>query len=228
HPAEDVLLLRFNEIDGFVDRRSHMGTYDVINGLPRNPRGRTGFSGRGAFAHWGPNHTATFVITRLKLNPSDGHIVEENDQVVWEFLAVKEADETSWRLPEGEMKVTDYIPEQIIEDLLSLAKESILELSNGSLNLHDTLQHLCETCGQRVKLYSGYVDDPRNTDNAWLETNVVHFHDEFREGLGRLHQRLPHDDSKSLTWMKLTHQANISAYHLNLLQKVSQQNDVFF
>ncbi|XP_048577809.1 transient receptor potential cation channel subfamily M member 7 isoform X2 [Nematostella vectensis] len=228
HPAEDVLLLRFNEIDGFVDRRSHMGTYDVINGLPRNPRGRTGFSGRGAFAHWGPNHTATFVITRLKLNPSDGHIVEENDQVVWEFLAVKEADETSWRLPEGEMKVTDYIPEQIIEDLLSLAKESILELSNGSLNLHETLQHLCETCGQRVKLYSGYVDDPRNTDNAWLETNVVHFHDEFREGLGRLHQRLPHDDSKSLTWMKLTHQANISAYHLNLLQKVSQQNDVFF
>lgn len=28
-----------------------------------------------------------------------------------------------------------------------------------------------------VELYRGYVDDPRNTDNAWMETVVVNFHD---------------------------------------------------
>ena len=28
------------------------------------------------------------------------------------------------------------------------------------------------------ELYKGYVDDPRNTDNAWMETVVVNFHDE--------------------------------------------------
>lgn len=28
-----------------------------------------------------------------------------------------------------------------------------------------------------VELYRGYVDDPRNTDNAWIETVVVNFHD---------------------------------------------------
>lgn len=27
------------------------------------------------------------------------------------------------------------------------------------------------------RLYAGYVDDPRNTDNAWMETVVVSFHD---------------------------------------------------
>ena len=25
-------------------------------------------------------------------------------------------------------------------------------------------------------VYRGYVDDPRNTDNAWIETTVVAFH----------------------------------------------------
>ena len=25
-------------------------------------------------------------------------------------------------------------------------------------------------------IYQGYVDDPRNTDNAWYETQVIHFH----------------------------------------------------
>ena len=27
------------------------------------------------------------------------------------------------------------------------------------------------------QLYRGYVDDPRNTDNAWMETVASHFYD---------------------------------------------------
>ena len=26
-------------------------------------------------------------------------------------------------------------------------------------------------------IYKGYVDDPRNTDNAWMETQCYNFHD---------------------------------------------------
>lgn len=29
-----------------------------------------------------------------------------------------------------------------------------------------------------VSIYKGYVDDHRNTDNAWMETEVVNFHDD--------------------------------------------------
>lgn len=28
------------------------------------------------------------------------------------------------------------------------------------------------------QIYKGYVDDPRNTDNAWMETVAFNFHDE--------------------------------------------------
>jgi ADP-ribose pyrophosphatase len=31
----------------------------------------------------------------------------------------------------------------------------------------------------------GYVDDPRNTDNAWLETVAVNFHDETGTSVGQ-------------------------------------------
>ena len=31
----------------------------------------------------------------------------------------------------------------------------------------------------------GYVDDPRNTDNAWMETVAVNFHDESGDKVGK-------------------------------------------
>lgn len=30
-------------------------------------------------------------------------------------------------------------------------------------------------------LYKGYVDDPRNTDNAWVEAEVWNFHYDFAD-----------------------------------------------
>ena len=31
------------------------------------------------------------------------------------------------------------------------------------------------------QIYCGYVDDSRNTDNAWMETRVINYHDETGE-----------------------------------------------
>jgi ADP-ribose pyrophosphatase len=59
---------KWNDIDGAIDRRSHLGKYDVIGGMPRNPVGRTGVSGRGLLGRWGPNHAGrtNAVILMLK------------------------------------------------------------------------------------------------------------------------------------------------------------------
>ena len=37
-----------------------------------------------------------------------------------------------------------------------------------------------------TKIYRGYVDDPRNTDNAWMETIAYNFHDDTGESVGQL------------------------------------------
>ena len=44
-PENPLDIKSWNQFDGKVDRRSHLGTYEVLDGIPRNPVGRTGISG---------------------------------------------------------------------------------------------------------------------------------------------------------------------------------------
>ena len=59
--------IKWHEIDGKVDRRSFEGKYEIVDGVPRNPRGRTGMIGRGLLGKWGPNHAADPIVTRYLL-----------------------------------------------------------------------------------------------------------------------------------------------------------------
>lgn len=63
----------WNSIDGKISRISHTGAYQIVEGYPRNPVGRTGISGRGVLGRWGPNHAADPVVTRWK-RLEDGNI----------------------------------------------------------------------------------------------------------------------------------------------------------
>jgi ADP-ribose pyrophosphatase len=40
-----LVITNWNALDGNIDRKSHIGDYQIINGVPRNPVGRTGISG---------------------------------------------------------------------------------------------------------------------------------------------------------------------------------------
>jgi hypothetical protein len=52
-------------------------------------------------------------------------------------------------------------------------------------------------------VYCGYVDDHRNTDNAWLETMCVNFHDET--GRATKHFCLAAgDDAGDVAWTRYT------------------------
>ena len=51
-------------------------------------------------------------------------------------------------------------------------------VSHGEFGLNATLPCL--------QVYRGYVDDPRNTDNAWMETVAMNFHDEEGTSVGLL------------------------------------------
>lgn len=64
-----------------------------------------------------------------------------------------------------------------------------------------------------VILYKGYVDDPRNTDNAWMETTVAHLHLTPEEAV--LLNPKAGDDAVSVEWFPLTEEnrANLYASH---------------
>ena len=67
----------FNDYDKVfeVDRRSHDGDYHVEEGIPVNPRGRTGLKGRGRLGRWGPNAAGAAIVTRWKRDPTTQRFV---------------------------------------------------------------------------------------------------------------------------------------------------------
>lgn len=68
-------------------------------------------------------------------------------------------------------------------------------------------------------MYQGYVDDPRNTDNAWMETIAQHFHDKT----GHLVGKFPFyagDDATKVRWMDIDSNLNLYASHSQFIKIV--------
>ncbi|QQG45202.1 MAG: NUDIX domain-containing protein [Candidatus Sungiibacteriota bacterium] len=113
---------------------------------PRNPRGRTGLAGRGILWRWGANLAVDTVLSRLNA---------ETDEL--ELLLINRKDTGELALPGGMVNKGEKIRE---------AQEREFEEETGlKISMEDS-----ET------VYCGYVDDQRNTDNAWMETVASHKH----------------------------------------------------
>ena len=213
-------VLTFNQIDRVfrVDRRSKEGNYKIVDGLPRNPRQRTGFAGRGCLQHWGPNHVGKPVVTRWCRKKS-GEIRKRFGRPILEVLATRKEDghlgimgdklEVGASIPANvatllgicnnpHTKLLDDAPTSTIQFSGSAAKsmqestdvdESEPTLTSAavtmsSLNARSDSIHasanakLLDQLKQGTLLYSGYIDDERNTDNAWVESTSWHLHDD--------------------------------------------------
>ena len=87
-----------------------------------------------------------------------------------QVLAIKRNDTGEWALPGGMVKPGDSVSATV--------KKSIKEVGNfkdpAKQEEFDALVKVL--FAQGVDVHAGYVDDPRNTDNAWMESKVMHFH----------------------------------------------------
>ena len=63
-----------------------------------------------------------------------------------------------------EPRATNYKGQLHEEDRTRLLLDQLFDMSDELSGKDDRI------------VYRGYVDDPRNTDNAWIETTAVHFH----------------------------------------------------
>lgn len=115
-------------------------------GRPLNPMGRTGVEGRGLLGKWGANPAGDPIVT--KIDPKSGQL---------ELLVILRKDSKQWALPGG---MVDHG-----EDIFKTVARELKEETGVSLDF-----------GDAKHVYQGYVDDRRNTDNAWMETTVKHKH----------------------------------------------------
>lgn len=70
-----------------------------------------------------------------------------------------------------------------------------------------------------TEIYTGYVDDRRNTDNAWFETTAYNFHDENSE-LSKDVQFCAGDDARDVKWFDVHRFVELYASHKFILSKV--------
>lgn len=68
-------------------------------------------------------------------------------------------------------------------------------------------------------MYKGYVDDPRNTDNAWMETTAFSFHDNIGDTVGDI-ALTAGDDAVGAKWIDVKKDLSLHASHVDFVHKV--------
>ncbi len=157
-------------------------------GKPLNPAGRTGIAGRGLLGKWGPNYAADPIITRINSNTRQ-----------LEMLAVQRRDNGQWAIPGGMVDKGEEVAGTLAREL---REETGVKLNMGRGHL----------------IYRGYVDDPRNTDNAWMETTAKHLH--LPQETADAMVLAAGSDARAVRWLPLTAEtaSNLYASHAALVK----------
>ncbi|KAM8934160.1 transient receptor potential cation channel subfamily M member 2 [Pelodytes ibericus] len=201
---ESLLKIQYNTMDGRINRQSFCATYVIEDGLPLNPIGRTGLRGRGRLCWFGPNHAMHPIITQWKRN-KDGSIGRKKSKKMLEILAIKHTSSDHWALPGGSLEPGETLPYK----LKRILKNEFLE------KFEDLLK-------KSTEVYKGYVDDPRNTDNAWIETMAVSLHFDRQDDpeLRQINQNIHGNDPEiSVRWQVVDQKIPLYANHKEILQK---------
>lgn len=167
---------KWNSVDGPTDRTSYEQSYRILNGYPLNPRGRTGIKGRGVLPRWGPNHAAESIVTRWKRGEKDSTMNLSSGKPVLQVVVIRRHGCSEWTLPGGLIEINS-------DELITLQKQLLEEALNLEFDLPpEVVVRYQEKIGaafvNKTLIYRGYVENPRNTDNAWIESTVFHVHDE--------------------------------------------------
>ena len=162
-------------------------------GFPLNPVGRTGLRGRGKLGKWATNFAADPIITRR--NPETGSI---------EMIAILRNDTKEWAIPGGMVDDGETVSETLKREL---KEETGLDLNMANAEM----------------VYKGYADDPRNTDNAWIETVAKHLH--LNEEQEKEIKLSAGSDADNVQWLTLTEEnlQKMYANHADFVRTAMQQ-----
>lgn len=200
-----------------INRVSHIKTYTVDEHGPRNPVGRTGIRGRGCLGRWGPNHAADPIVTRWKRDDQQEKVKHPVTLLpILQFIAIQRRDTKEWAIPGGMIDPGELVSETLKREF---GEETMNSLEANSEKKEKLKTQVAEFFKNGSEIYRGYVDDPRNTDNSWMETIAYHFHDEDGTSVGQF-QLHAGDDAVGVQWMDISNHMKLYASHNYLIRDV--------
>ncbi|GAA6230191.1 transient receptor potential cation channel subfamily M member 2 isoform X2 [Lates japonicus] len=161
----------------------------------RNPGGRTGIRGQGTLSHLGPNLNVELVVTRW----------QDSDRSVLEYLAVWDESHGTLALPGGPVQSADQLP----VTLKRIMGKTLYEKLNTKVS-------------EGTKVFEGYVDDCRNTDNAWVETTVLNIHLDRTSQVMVDINNMTVSSHGSLQWREVSGKTRLSSNQRDSLRQVAE------
>ncbi|XP_073350270.1 ADP-ribose pyrophosphatase, mitochondrial [Pagrus major] len=212
---------KFNTVDGGVDRTSFEGPYKEDKGKPLNPRGRTGVIGRGLLGRWGPNHAADPIVTRWKVDAKGAKVNHSlTKRPILQFVSIKRKDCGEWAIPGGMVDPGEQVSLTLQREFSEEALNSLAVPTVEKAKIQERITNLFKSPGFQV--FKGYVDDPRNTDNAWMETVAVNLHDESGNSVSELPLQAG-DDAGQVQWVDVDSSFPLYANHSQFLELVAKE-----
>jgi ADP-ribose pyrophosphatase len=197
HVPSDELKERFMWWNNELIAMEHCGVEFDENDKPINPYAPSDPRlGRHMLGKWGPNHAADPIITRdgrYSFSPKEILVVKRKPQ--------KDVpDDKLFALPGGFVEAGEEFKTAALREAFEEAVEKDVELKE----LFDR---------NAVRVYTGYVEDPRCTRNAWIETCTFHLHLTHEQG-GRLSVKHQGDgeETTGAFWAPLVSQTFDSMY----------------
>ena len=159
-----------------------------------NPCGKTGITGRGSLGKWGANFAADVLVTW-----------ESNNKCMVLLVSKNVGDSCNLAFPAGMVEPGSTVPDTLRA-----------ELTEEAVKDSDIVSRLFADCMVSV-VYRGFVDDFRNTDNAWMETTAVHYHATGEIGKGLQLAIADTKEIKSVAWHNIDSVTEMYASHLDWL-----------
>ena len=178
--------------DKLVSFEEYGIVYDRLN-KPICPhlKQTTGKKGRGSLGKWGVNHAADPLITRKYNNGK------------YAVLVIFRGDQEGFvpALPGG---MVDAVNGRVESYNRTLKRELCEEAINDDKK--EAIKELKRAMDRGSVIYCGFVDDPRTTDNAWIETYCLHAHVEesVANALNLRTDGTMDKETKGAVWMDVT------------------------
>lgn len=171
---------------------------------------------------WGPNHAADPIVTRWKRNGTGAvEISRSSENPILQFVAVQRRDTGDWALPGGMVDPGEVFNSTLRREFM---EEALNSLEKDEAEVEELKEALEKFFHKGDEVYRGYVDDPRNTDNAWMETVALNFHDEDGTAVGKLNLTAG-DDAANVGWIDINKELKLYASHGDFIKKTALKHN---